>query len=689
MPECYKYLGSSEIVNNNLETEQSILRIIVLSLFTSYTLLLAFLGKIPGEIIYWAIIGAFAYLFMAFLMFFVVVLELVNALLRRITGIIFDITMTTIAIDSLSEYGVPFFAFYLWISVGNGFRFGVVYLLICTIFSIIGFSVLSIYNPYWAGQPAIKWMGLFLLTIVPAYFFVLLRRLQFEKIRAEAAYIEKSRFLANISHELRTPLNAIVGFSGLMGKVSDEAQKVQLVKRIQDASASLLALVEDVLDFSRIESGHVELADEVVNIFKLAVSIQDMFESQARLKNISMVLDISSTVKPIIRSDEQRLRQVLVNLVGNAVKFTQQGRVIIRISNEEIATVSGLQVEVIDTGEGIPSEVQPYIFERFRQADNTVSRRHGGTGLGTSIAKHLVELMGGEIGLESVYGKGSRFWFRIPMKTPPRHQERVPVLSAGMDIYIVGNEAQTCARIRRVIDGLVTSECACESLSEHEAEYLDAATESVRCVIADCSSLSEHMIGKLASASGRDDNIYIAYDAGNHERLHLLELGYQQIIRSCSELDDALAYAACRVATARGLDLDMESRLATDRDHAWRVLVAEDSDMNRQVFKGILEYMGLDVNFANTGIEALKRLKEEIFDLLIVDIQMPGMSGFEVISRCKSLFHGKSRIPIVVVTGDVTKEVQEECNELGVDRFLSKPVESERLRGVVYELLGD
>jgi CheY-like chemotaxis protein len=125
----------------------------------------------------------------------------------------------------------------------------------------------------------------------------------------------------------------------------------------------------------------------------------------------------------------------------------------------------------------------------------------------------------------------------------------------------------------------------------------------------------------------------------------------------------------------------------TDGDHVRRVLVAEDSDMNRQVFKGILGYMGLDVNFANNGVEALKRLKEEVFDLLIVDIQMPGISGFEVINRCKSLLSGKSRMPIVVVTGDVTKEVQDECNQLGVDRFLSKPVESERLRGVVYELL--
>ena len=530
-------------------------------------------------------------------------------------------------------------------------------------------------------------MGFLLLTIVPAYFFVLLRRLQFEKIRAEAAYIEKSRFLANISHELRTPLNAIVGFSGLMDKVSDEARKARLVKRIQDASASLLTLIEDVLDFSRIESGHVQLADEAVNIYKLAVSIKDMFEPQAHRKNISMILDISPSVEPVIRSDEQRLRQVLVNLVGNAVKFTRQGRVIIKISTADVATVSGLQLEVIDTGEGIAPEIQPYIFERFRQADNSVSRRYGGTGLGTSIAKHLVELMGGEIGLESEYGKGSRFWFRVPMKKSPWNRNECPALPSNTVIAIVTNDAENRQRIRQAMGELEHMEYVVESLSAQEMANTAAGLVSARCIIADCGSLTDSQLGKLTSTSGNDDTFYIAYDTGKYERLPLLGLGYQQIIRTCPELGNALVYAASSLESGNLSDPGTDFRLMTEGDHARRVLVAEDSDMNRQVFKGILEYMGLDVNFANNGIEALKRLKEEVFDLLIVDIQMPGMSGFEVINRCESLLSGRSRMPVVVVTGDVTKEVQDECNELGVDRFLSKPVESERLRGVVYELL--
>jgi len=601
----------------------------------------------------------------------------------------FDITMSTLGIHLLYEYGVPLFALYLWISIGNGFRFGVVYLLICTAFSIVGFSIVTYFNPHWTGQSAFIWMGFLLLTIVPAYFFVLLRRLQIEKIRAEAANIEKSRFLANISHELRTPLNAIIGFSGLMDKVSDETQKLQLVKRIQYASASLLTLVEDVLDFSRIESGHVVLADETVNIYKLAVSIRDMFESQARHKNIGILLDISPAVSPVIRSDEQRLRQVLVNLVGNAIKFTQQGRVIIRISNTEDAASGGLQFDVIDTGEGIAQEIQPYIFERFRQADNSVSRKYGGTGLGTSIARHLVELMGGEIGLESEYGKGSRFWFRIPMKIPLLNCNDCPTLPSGTVIAIAANDAEAYQRIKQAINEPGNPGYAIKSYPVHEETQSEAGCVSGHCIIADCSSLSDNQIGMLPATGRQDHAFYIAYDPGKYERQHLLESGYQQIVRSCSELGNAFAYAASGLEIINRTAPLTHSLPGADGDHVRRVLVAEDSEMNRQVFKGILGYMGLDVNFASNGIEALKRLKEEVFDLLIVDIQMPGISGFEVINRCKSLLSGKSRMPIVVVTGDVTKAVQDECNELGVDRFLSKPVESERLRGVVYELLAD
>ena len=678
-------MQSKIVLERNTEIEQSLLRIIVVTILTSYTTLLAARSQLPAEIGYWSIIASSSYLLVAIFMFFAVTFEFVNASLRRIAGMCCDIAMVTVGIHSLSEYGVPLFAFYLWISIGNGFRFGVAYLLISTILSIIAFSILSVYTPYWKAESAFEWLGFLLLTIVPAYFFVLLRRLQFEKIRAQAANIEKTRFLANISHELRTPLNAIVGFSGLMGNSMDEGQKVQLTRRIQDASSSLLALVEEVLDFSRIEAGHVELVDEDVNIFPFADTIRGMFESQAQKKNIRLVLDVSPAVGPVITVDKQRLRQILVNLVGNAVKFTSQGQVIIRIDSTVKDTVPVLQFEVIDSGEGIPTEIQAHIFDRFQQADNSVSRRHGGTGLGTAIAKHLVELMGGEIGLESEPGRGSRFWLQIPLRIADAGREEFPLFPEGARVFVVTNEPGNPRRIEYALDVQEHHPIMAESVTGDQVETLTAAYSDACCLIVDCAAFPPAKVKRLGSL-GRQENIFcIAYAEEVQDRVSMLASGYHQVVRNSNELLNSLVQVAGSMAT--GVRESQGSDLTASDGHARRILVVEDSEMNRQVMKGILEYKGLDVNFADSGIKALKRLKEEVFDLLIVDIQMPGMSGFEVISRYKSQLPGMSRIPIVVVTGDVTKDVQEECTALGVDRFLAKPVQSERLRGVVCELL--
>jgi two-component system sensor histidine kinase RpfC len=674
-------------MKNTSELEQSVLRIVVIAIITVYAVFLAHLSKLPEDISYWAILASTAYLFLSILMFFIVALELANALLRRMAAMFVDMAGTTIAIYLLSEYGVPLFALYLWVSIGNGFRFGASYLVKCTILSIIGFSIISIYSPYWEGESAFKWMGYFLLTVVPAYFFVLLRRLQFEKNRAEAANIEKSRFLANISHELRTPLSAIIGFGGLLDKITDESQKVQLVQRIRDASTSLLALVEDVLDFSRIEAGHLELADEDVNIFQLADTMRGMFEPQAELKNIQVVVDVSPDVSPVIRSDVQRLRQILVNLVGNAVKFTPRGEIVIRFTRQVKDSVPVLQVEVIDSGEGIPFDIQPYIFERFRQADNSVSRRHGGTGLGTAIAKHLVELMGGEIGLESEPGHGSRFWFRIPLRISDASATACPVLEEKAGVLLVGSDRGNRLKMEEAVKASGYTGVVHASSTGDEITGLEGTALAARCLVVDCGTLTEAAVEHLGSLGRRENAFGIAFSRGGESRLHLLKLGYRQVVRNALELETSLFHAASSLGSGKPFQEGRGSRFATSDGQTRRILVAEDSEMNRQVIKGILEYMGVDVNFADSGIEALRRLKAEVFDLLIVDIQMPGMSGFEVISRCKALFSGKSRIPIVVVTGDVTKDVQDECRALGVDRFLAKPVESERLRGVVYELL--
>jgi two-component system sensor histidine kinase RpfC len=598
-----------------------------------------------------------------------------------------DIVMTSIDMYYLSSYGAPLFVAYLWVMVGNGFRFGGLYLAICTILSIAGFLMVSTLSSYWAGMPLITSMCLLILALIPTYFAILLRRVQIERIKAEIANSEKSRFLSNISHEIRTPLNAMVGFSGLLGKVRGDSEKERIMRRIQDASRSLLALLDDVLDFSRIEAGQMELKFEDVNIYSLVMAIQGMFDPQARQKTIKLTIDISPSVSPLIMNDEKRLRQIFVNLVGNAVKFTQRGGVVLKVTNSDMDCRPALRVEVTDSGEGIPVEVQPYIFDRFRQADSSVSRKHGGAGLGTSIAKHLVEMMGGKIGFESQPGRGSSFWFKIPNDNAIRRPELVLNFPVETDMVILTERANQSGSILRLLAGLSMPQVRISTRCLDEMHKLVACTNSSCCLIVDCRSLPGDTACGIPRQFPNENSCCIALTKGEQEREGLLKHGYEQVVCSTEELRNALVYAACKLGTCMLREESNSLNVITPGSRIKRILIADDSDINREVFNGILEFMGLGVNFAETGIEALKRLKEEVFDLFIVDIQMPGMSGFEVISRYRSLYPEEARIPIVVVTGDVTKEVRDQCNELGVDRFLPKPVESETLQRVIAELL--
>jgi two-component system sensor histidine kinase RpfC len=468
------------------------------------------------------------------------------------------------------EYGAPYFVFYLWLTVGNGFRYGYRELILCALLSLIGFSIVYVTTQYWKEQYLFWVTGVMLLTVVPMYVAVMLKRLQEAKYMAEMASIEKSRFLANISHEIRTPLNAIVGFSGMMDRIDDIDEQKRMVTHINNASESLMNLVEGVLDLSRIESGRVKMNEAQTEIRAMMLSVEGMFSLQTGRKGVLYTTQVSDAVPQYVFIDQQRVRQVLINLVGNAVKFTDTGCIDVLVTTTEMRGHGAmLRFSVQDTGPGIQPEFQRKIFDRFRQADDSAQRQHGGTGLGTAIARNLVELMGGSIGVDSAYGEGSCFWFTIP---------------------------------------LVISEP-------------DVPDES---------------------GGAPDDCSECTYISSQPERRNLSLYKSRQ-----------------------------------------KVLVAEDSEINRYVYQNMFRLFGVDVEFAVSGPNALELIHKEQFCLIILDLQMPGMSGIDVINIYNDSTAIGSRVPIVVITGDATAEMLDECKKLGVSAFIPKPIGVDKMREIL------
>lgn len=630
---------------------------------------------------------AIAYYLMAMAIAAAILIHPVASPTRRLFGTILDLVPLSILMYAAGDQTIFFFVAYLWVILGNGFRFGVNYLVFSLAISLIGFGSALIWGEYW-NHPQHKSFGfslMLVLILVPLYAAFLINKLHGAIAAAKQANQAKSRFLANMSHELRTPLNGVIGIADLISETKLSLQQREFIKIMRSSANTLLGLIENVLDISKIEAGKITIADQPFDLHQLINTVMHMQEPMGQAKGIAVTTHINCHVHHALQGDPQHLKQVLINLLGNSIKFTETGTVklvVTQIDNRD--QQSWLRFEVIDTGPGIDPDFIDTIFEDFQQAPLLGSNKVSGTGLGTTISKELVELMGGKIGVESELGQGTLFWFELPFKTiEDEHvnlsEHTVLILSteasfkqiqpalAGwkMHYFWAESSAKALAELMRVAE----TEDAYTMVVIEQASILDITPIQYAKLLRSEAALSHLSLVLLSQQSER----FFDHDLTNH---------FISVVTDLS--DKRLLFNALHAASTRLVEdsqiISLASHYSTNRQKPLHVLIAEDNHINQQVLTGILNHADIESEVADTGEKALDMLSDRMndFDLLILDMNMPELSGLEV-TQAVRFMETTHPIPIIILTADATPEARHKCLEAGANAFLTKPINSRQL----------
>ncbi len=509
------------------------------------------------------------------------------------------------------------------------------------------------------------------------------------RVAAEEANLAKSEFLANMSHEIRTPLNGVMGMVSLLADTPLSEEQRQMLETINSSAETLLAIINDILDLSKIEAGKMTIRPTKVDLLELLDNVVSLWSQSAHNKGLWIGASLPPQLPRYVSLDPVRVRQVLDNLVGNAVKFTEKGHVLLSVEAEERASDHLLlRFSVKDTGIGIPPDKQERIFEKFTQADGSLARRYSGTGLGLAIAKELVVLMGGEIGVQSVPGSGSTFWFTLPVKSEAQVEEARDQTDLRLTALLLARPLE--AQVLRDRLERLGVDCRLE-------ESLDAAWKTARAAPGSCALIVEleslqqdSALQELASLE--IPKALIAAGESAHSIPAPVRSAFWTVL-SAPVSEKQLAGFLAQAREGRRAETGNASREAPWSElrgafQGTKVLVAEDHPANQKVACGLLEYLGCGVKLAENGKQAVEMAAQEEFDVILMDCQMPGTNGFEATKAIRQAERSsRRRVPIVAMTANALSGDRQRCLQAGMDDYIAKPVDRKQLYAVLSKYL--
>ncbi len=597
---------------------------------------------------------------------------------RRYAALVWDIGFIAYEMHVGNDLTAVLYPVFLWVIFGNGFRFGIAYLRAAMLVSLASFAAVVATTPFWYREPALS-AGLMIgLLILPLYVGVLIRKLSTAKEQAEAANRAKGQFLASVSHELRTPLNAVIGMGAMLLDTRLDEEQQDMARTMQDAGRALLSQIESILGFARVEAGRMPFTEVEFDLLSVLTETRAMLRAQCRDRALWLGIRVTPRTPTALFGDEQHLREILLNLCANAVKFTDSGSIVIFADAEPLA--SGrvrLRCEVSDTGIGIAASARERIFDRFTQADASIANRYGGTGLGLAICRRLVEHLGGEIGVESELGKGSSFWFTMPVG-----QRLAPVLArerlGELTTVLLTSRPAPSGPLAEAMRAVSLFPQCCAETTELLASVRKAGRRGAL-VLLDEDRLSPAP-EVVAEALRRNDPLCRMTIVLLSRRTASTEAdrAFNMILPQVPD-QDALT-AAVRLALAALPARDEKPVPSTSpAEHALRILVADDNRTNQKVIAKILERAGHSVVVVDNGEAALDALDEQTFDVVLMDVNMPKMDGLEATKLYRMAELSGPRQPIIGLTADATPQTRERCLSAGMDACVTKPVEPQQL----------